>query len=166
MDVGEGPDELLGVGVRGRVEDVGRGAGLDHLAGVHDDPVVAGLGHDRQVVADQDEGEVELVAQALDQLQDLGLHHDVQGGGRLVADHELGVAGQGHGDHGALAHAAAHLVGVLDDALGVDAHQVEELAGADHGLGLGDALVQHDGLGDLLADLAARGSRRSWRPGR
>jgi hypothetical protein len=77
----------------GVVEDVGRGTGLDDLAGVHDDAGVAGLGHDRQVVADEDEREVQLVAQALDELEDLRLHHDVEGSGGFVADDELGVAG-------------------------------------------------------------------------
>ena len=55
-----------------------------------------------------------------DQLQDLGLDRDVEGGRRLVGDEQLRVAGQGHRDHDPLAHAARQLVGVLlDAALGV-----------------------------------------------
>src|SRR5450759_5390277 len=44
----------------------------------------------------------------------------------------------------------------VHDALLADAHQVVELLDAHHGLGLGKALVQLDGLGDLLARLAHR----------
>ena len=153
VDVGEGLDELPGVGVLGVSEDVGRSAALDHLAGVHDDPLVAGLGHHREVVADQDERQVELLAQARDELEDLRLHHHVEGRGGLVADHEPGVAGQRHGDHGALAHAAAELVREVHDALAGDADQVVELAHAHHRLLLAQTLVQADRLGDLAARL-------------
>ena len=135
---------------------MGRGARLDHMAGVHDDALVARLGHHRQVVRDEDEREVELPTQTGDEVEDLRLHHHVEGRGRLVADHELRVAGQGHGDHGALAHAARELVWVVVDALGIDAHEVKELAGTLHRLGVAHALVQHDRLGDLLAGRAHR----------
>jgi len=37
-----------------------------------------------------------------DQLQDLPLYRDVQGGGRLVGDEQLRLAGDRHGDHDAL----------------------------------------------------------------
>ena len=45
-------------------------------------------------------------------LEDLGLHGDVEGGGGLVGDDDLGVVGDGHGDHRPLAHAAGELVRV------------------------------------------------------
>ena len=51
-----------------------------------------------------------------EQRQHLGLHGDVEGGRRLVGDDELRAAGHGHGDHGALAHAAGELVRVLGGA--------------------------------------------------
>ena len=95
----------------------------------------------------------------VDELEDLRLHHDVERRGRLVADDQLGVAGQRHGDHGALAHAARELVREVHDPLGVDADEVEELPDAHHGLLLGEALVQLDGLGDLLAGLLDRVQR-------
>ena len=47
---------------------------------------------------------------AAHEVEDLGLDRDVQRRGRLVGDEELRVAGEGHGDHHALAHPAAELV--------------------------------------------------------
>ena len=46
-----------------------------------------------------------LAAQAVDQLQNLRLNRDVERGGRLVGDQQLGAAGDRHGDHDALSHA-------------------------------------------------------------
>ena len=55
------------------------------------------------------------------QVEDLRLHGDVERGGRLVGDDERRLAGQRHGDHHALAHAARQLVRVVVDALlGID----------------------------------------------
>ena len=46
-------------------------------------------------------------------LQNLGLNHDIQGCGWLIGNDDLGIASQGHSDHGPLAHTAGILVGVL-----------------------------------------------------
>ena len=44
------------------------------------------------------------------QLQDLRLHRDVERRGRLVGDQQIGLVGERHGDHHALALAAGKLV--------------------------------------------------------
>ena len=90
---------------------------LDDLAGIHDDDVLRDLGDDAEVVGDQHDGGAGLVAQITHELEDLRLHRDVEGGGRLVGDEQLRIAGQSHGDHDALAHAARHLVGIVVEAL-------------------------------------------------
>ena len=66
------------------------------------------------------------------QIEDLRLNGDVERGGRLVGDHKLGPAGQRHGDHHALAHAAGELVRVvIDAACGIgDLNQLQHLDGA------------------------------------
>ena len=46
----------------------------------------------------------------LEQLEDLRLHRDVERGGRLVGDQQVGLVGERHGDHDALALAAGELV--------------------------------------------------------
>ena len=62
----------------------------------------------------ENHGQVLPLLDLLDLLQDLCLDCHVQGRGRLVADHDLGVAGQGDGDDNTLAHAAGELERILD----------------------------------------------------
>ena len=136
----------------GRVrEQLLRGGLLDDLTGVHDGDVVGHLGDERQVVGHEDHGEAELLAQLVEQRDDLLLDGDVQGGGRLVRDDQLRVAGQGHGDEDALALAAGELVRVgLEGALGIQAHQLEEFLGAAGAAAAGQllhlSLDQHGGV--------------------
>ncbi len=87
-------------------EDLPGLAGLHRLALVHDDGAVGDLGDDTHVVGDEEDGHVLLLLQHLDELEDLRLDRHVEGGRRLVGDQQLGPAGQRHGDHDALAHAA------------------------------------------------------------
>ena len=95
-----------------RGEDLRHGARLDDVALAHHDDVVGQVGDDAHVVGDEQDGAVEPVAEAAQQLQDLGLHGDVEGGRRLVGDEELRVARDRLGDHRALALAAGELVRV------------------------------------------------------
>ena len=53
------------------------------------------------------------VADLAQQLQHLRLDGDVERGGRLVGDQQLGLERQAHGDHRALLHAARELVRIL-----------------------------------------------------
>ena len=64
------------------------------------------------------------------QREDLRLHRHVERRGRLVGDQQFGIAGQRHGDHGALAHAARQLVRILAQAARhvVHAHLLEQLS--------------------------------------
>ena len=71
----------------------------------------------------------------------------------------LRVAGEGHGDHRPLAHAARQLVRVGRPALLGDAHQVEQLAGPVARRVLALAQPDLDGLGDLVAHPADRVER-------
>ena len=59
-------------------------------------------------------------AEAGEELEDLGLDGDVEGGGGLVCNEQGGAVEEGHGDEDALALAAGELVGVVAEAaLGV-----------------------------------------------
>jgi hypothetical protein len=90
---------------------------LDKPAGVEHADAVAHLGDDVEVVADEQDGGAELLAQTVDEVEDLGLDRRVEARGRLVEDEQCGVLRQRHGDHHALLHAARELVGVaLHDA--------------------------------------------------
>ena len=111
------------------VEEVGDVALLDDLAGVHHRHPVAHLGHDAEVVGDQDHRGVRLALERPHEVEDLGLDRDVERGRRLVGDQQLRLAGQRHGDHHALRHAARQLVRKrVEPALRVgDADHLEQL---------------------------------------
>ena len=137
------------------VEDVLHRAGLHNLAGVHHRHPVRHAGHHAQIVGNQDDGRVGLLFNLRQQVHNLGLDGHVQGRGGLDGNEHLGVAGEGHGNHGALAHAAGKLVGILLGALlGVgDVHQLQVFNGLLLGLLGGEVLVVADGLHNLLAHL-------------
>ena len=86
------------------------------------------------------------------QVEDLGLDRHVQRRGGLVGDQQFGTARQGHGDHGALPHAAGQFVGIL-------VHPLPRTGYADLGKGLHSvrtgmlpvhAVVQAEGFADLV----------------
>ena len=75
-------------------------------------------------------------------MDDLRLHGHVQRRGRLVGDEQRRVHDQGHGDGGALAHAAGEMVWVLVDPLfrignADPAHHVDGDAALVGGVGVG-----------------------------
>ena len=73
--------------------------------------------------------ETELALQLAQQEQDLDLHGGVERRGRLVGEQHARAAGQRQRDHGALAHAARHLVriGVEPPRRRGNAHALEQL---------------------------------------
>ena len=148
-------------GCCGRREGLLHGPALDDLAGVHHGHLVDHLRHDAEVVGDQEDRHPELLAEVLHQLEDLGLHGDVERRRGLVGDQELGVAAQRHPDHHALAHAAGHLVRVVPHPLlgGGDPDEPHHLERAGLRLLVADVLVEPHRLGDLLADREDRVQR-------
>ena len=154
VERGDGAQKALGVLVLGVVEDLVGGAALAVRASVHDHDLVAHLGDDAQVVGDHDDGHAELLLELLHELEDLGLDGDVEGRGGLVGDQDVGLAGERHGDHDALAHAAGVLVRILLHALlgVVDAHEAQHLDGAVPRLPLVAVGVERDGLDELMPD--------------
>ena len=129
VDVGERPEQLLGVRVAWRGEEPSDRALLGDLARVHDQHPVARLGDHRQVVGDEDQAQPELPPKSLEQLQDLGLDHHVEGRGGLVADDDRRIAGERHRDHRPLAHPAGELVRVRPGPGPRDPDELEQLAG-------------------------------------
>ena len=101
--------------VRGtrRGKRVDRVTAFDHLALFqHRDPV-GHVGHNGEVVRDQEEAHAALLHQAAKQVEDLRLEHHIQGCRGLVSNQELGPASDSDGDHHALPLAARHLVGIF-----------------------------------------------------
>ncbi len=64
-----------------------------------------------EIVADEEDREVEVAAQLHEQVQDLRLDRHVERRHRLVADEELGADGERAGDADALTLAAGELAG-------------------------------------------------------
>ncbi len=81
----------------------------------------------RQVVGDEQVGQVQPVLQLFKEVDDPGLDRDVQRGDRLIQDEDLRVQGQRPGDPDALPLAAGELVRVPVTVLGVQANQPEQL---------------------------------------
>ena len=98
-------------------EELGRARALGDAPGVHDEDAVGPLGDHAHVVGDQDDRHVQLAAEPVQEVEDLGLDGDVERGRGLVGDEELGRAHERHGDHDALSEAAGKLVGVGVEAL-------------------------------------------------
>ena len=85
-------DQVRGVGMARRAEDVGGAALLDQPAGIHDAEPVGEVGVHRHVVGDEDHRGADLALHLADHRQHALLHDDVERRGRLVGDDELGPA--------------------------------------------------------------------------
>ena len=119
-------EKLAGVGMLRRREHHRGVALLDEPAGrQHRDPV-AEHADDRQVVADEDQRQVELGAESSEEEQDLRLGRDVEARDDLVGDDELGLERERAGDADPLALAAGNLVRVAAEKRSRQADDVEQ----------------------------------------
>src|SRR5690606_9188670 len=75
----------------------------DDDAVLHHGNPVADVCNNAEVVRNQQEGETTVATKALQQVQDTLLHGDVEGGGGLVGDDDVGIVGERHGNPDALA---------------------------------------------------------------
>ena len=91
---------------------------LDQPPEVHDRHALAHVAHDGQVVRDEQEREAELTLEVGEEVQDLRLDRDVEGGHGLVAHEQTRAEGEGPGDPDPLALAAAEGVGVARHVVG------------------------------------------------
>ncbi len=112
------------------VVDVVPAGRLDDLPQVHDRDPVGQVPHHRQVVRDEQIGEVELALQVLQQVDDLRLDGDVQGRNRFVANDEGRVDRQRPRDPDALPLAARKLMRVPVGEVRVEPHQTQQLLDA------------------------------------
>lgn len=127
---------------------------LDDVPAVHDGDAVGHAGDDAEIVRDEDDGGVPFLLQILHQLEDLRLHGHVERRRRFVGDEQVGITGQRHGDHQALALPAGELVRILADTFfgRLDADVVEQLDHALFRLGPIHVLVADQRLAQLVRD--------------
>ena len=90
-----------------------RRADLDDAAEVHHGDAVGDMLHHRQIVRDENHGELHLAREVAEEVQNLRLDGDVECGDRLVGDDELGLDGKRAGDGDALALATGKLVRIF-----------------------------------------------------
>lgn len=158
IQLGNGVEQPLGIGVALRgLKDILCCAVLDGLTGVHNHDLFAGLGHNTQIVGDEDHGGVQPLLQFVDQAQHLGLNGHIQCSGGFVGKDQLRLTGQRNGNDNALLHAAGKLMGVLHLALCRDAHQLHHLVHT--GFQLSSALLRMMDL-QHLHDLGSHGHHR------
>ena len=105
-------------------------------------------------MSDPDDGHTELSLQVGDELDDLRLDGDVQGGRRFVRNEQSRSADDGHRDHDSLPLTARELVWIVGEAaLCVrDADHRQRLDGLPAGVGPCNLLVPPQRLGQLFAD--------------
>ena len=131
---------------------------LDDAPEVHDRDAVRDLADHREVVRDEDVGQVELALQALQQVEDLRLDRDVERRDGLVADDQLGAQRERASHADALALAARELVRIAVVVLRVHAAARHQLLHQRPRVALG--LVDGERLSDDLAHRLPRVERR------
>ena len=111
------------------------------------------VSHDAQVVGDEQVGQVELLLQVLEQVDDLGLNRHVERRDRLVAHDEARLDGERASDADALALAARELVRVAVGEVRIQPDDAQQLL---------DPLLTFRARGPARGSRAAR--RRCCRP--
>src|SRR5664280_2275271 len=147
-----GLQQTVRVWMARRLENLFGSSVLDNLAGIGDGDGLCHFGDDGEVVRNDEDSHTELLLKSAHQVKNLCLDGDIKRRRGFIRDQELRIRGQCHGYHDPLAHAAAHLMGVLAEApfgLG-DAYQVKHLDGTLLRLNAIDLLMQGNGFTDLI----------------
>ncbi len=158
----DGLQEAARVRVRGRREQLVRGAELDDPPGVHHRDALGQRAHDRQVVADVERGDAVRSGQLAHGAEHVRLRRHVEAGRRLVEHDQARPAGERHGQPDALLLAARELVRVAAQVGRVvrQRHLAHDLRDAGGALLRARAEVVHlERLAQLLADAQGRVER-------
>ena len=106
-------------------EELGCLGRLDDPTKIHDRDPARDVLHHGKIMADEEIGQPELLAQIHQEVKDLALHADIEGGGRFIADHDLGPHDERAGDGDALTLSARELVGIPVDHAPRQADEIE-----------------------------------------
>ena len=149
-------DQLAGVGLTRVAQHLLDGAVLDHLAVAQHDNAIGDVGHDAEIMRDEQHAHAALAPEIVDQAEDLALGRDIKRGRRLVRDQERRLVRHRHRDHDALALASGEFeriaVGKKGRVWQADLSQELLHPGLDLGCRRHGTLVGEDRLLDLLAD--------------
>ena len=153
-------EQRLGVRMQRVLEDVLGRAVFDETAEVHNAHRVRDMLDDRQVVRDEQVGQLVLLLQFLQQVDDLRLDRHVERRDRLVADDEFGVERQRPRDADTLSLTARELVRIAVLVEGLQTAVVHDLVDIVLVLFLRHDLVLADRFADDLADREPGRERR------
>jgi hypothetical protein len=137
------------------VEDLVARPGLHDAALLHHGDPVAQVTHDSEIVGDDEVAHAAFLLELEEEVEDLSLDRDVQGGHGLVADDELGLQRQGPGDADALQLAAREGARSAVAQSRVDAHPLQERTSPPAALGSVVEAMDGPGLGHDVADREA-----------
>jgi hypothetical protein len=153
----DGGDEGFCVGMFGGLHDGLDRSGFYYFAQIHHHDAAADVLDNGQIVGHKQIGHGALALEVLQQIDDLGLHGNVQRADRFVANDQLWFHGQGAGNADALALAATEFVRVTVRLRGVQAGVAEKPGNSPGAVGGGCAqVVNFQGLADDLANGHAR----------
>ena len=125
---GDRRQERLGIRVEGIVVKLRRACYFHYPTKVHHGDPRAYILHCQEVMGDEHVSEtLFLFLQLLEQVDDLSLYRDVEGGDRLVADDQRRITREGPGYGDALALTAGELMGIAVGHAGVEPRHGEEL---------------------------------------
>ena len=105
-----GVDQADGVGMYRFLEGRLDISDFDDLASIHRRDTVSEFGGEREVVLDEDEREIEFLAQFFEHVHDVALRQNVERSRRFVEDEQLRLQQQAERNEDALPHAAGQFV--------------------------------------------------------
>ena len=152
VTLGDVPQEVLDVGIRGMEHEVHRRAHLHDRAIAHDGDPITELHRLAEVVGDEDHGLAELAMQSDDLVLHVAADERVERAERLVEEHHIRVYDEGAGQAHTLLHATRQLLGV---GIGVarQPHELDDLLRAGIAIFLLHTL-DLEGVGDVVDHLA------------
>ena len=143
-------EQLLGRGVFNDLPQIHHGYLMRHVA------------DRRQVVRDQQIGDIATVLDVFQKIHHLRPNGDIERGNRLVEHNKLGVRGEGTSERDALALSAAELMRILLGVLGAKPDLKQQFGDPLLDFAAASPLGDDQGFGNDLADLHARIERCPW----
>ena len=153
-------EQRLRVGMLRLVDDRPLRPDLDEPAAAHHGDARGEIVDHREIVADEHVSEVQLASEVGEQVQDLGLHRDVERGDRLVQHQDVRPQCEGAGDPDALALPAGQRVRVAPQHPEVEPDELHQVAHVRVAALLRSNVVDDQRLLDDRVDRQPRRQRR------